>query len=169
MQTFLPYPNFPMCAKVLDDKRLGKQRVEAKQILNILEGKSKSKAWVNHPAVRMWRKNEHVLKHYINTMIKEWINRGFENNMEFEEVDPEILYSPRRLFDRKLHLSHRARLLKKNPKHYGQYWKAKDPNAPYWWPVPLKNSSKNKEMVDYWRARQEKEEKEKEKSKHAVH
>lgn len=35
MQTFLPYPDFALSAKVLDNKRLGKQRLEAKQILEI--------------------------------------------------------------------------------------------------------------------------------------
>ena len=29
MQTFLPYANYTKSAQVLDDKRLGKQRVEA--------------------------------------------------------------------------------------------------------------------------------------------
>lgn len=37
MQTFLPYPNFVESAKCLDDKRLGKQRVECLQILNVLQ------------------------------------------------------------------------------------------------------------------------------------
>lgn len=36
MQTFLPYKDFAECARVLDDKRLGKQRVECLQILNAL-------------------------------------------------------------------------------------------------------------------------------------
>lgn len=35
MQTFLPYPDFAESAKVLDNGRLGKQRLEAKQILQI--------------------------------------------------------------------------------------------------------------------------------------
>lgn len=35
MQTFLPYSSFEESAKCLDNKRLGKQRVEAKQILEI--------------------------------------------------------------------------------------------------------------------------------------
>ena len=34
MQTFLPYPDFHESAKVLDMKRLGKQRVEVLQLLN---------------------------------------------------------------------------------------------------------------------------------------
>ena len=33
MQTFLPYPDMIKSAKALDYKRLGKQRVEAKQII----------------------------------------------------------------------------------------------------------------------------------------
>ena len=36
MQTFLPHSSFKDTFKVLDYKRLGKQRVEAHQILNIL-------------------------------------------------------------------------------------------------------------------------------------
>ena len=36
MQTFLAYPYFNESASVLDDKRLGKQRVECLQILNVL-------------------------------------------------------------------------------------------------------------------------------------
>lgn len=37
MQTFLPYPSFELSARVLDDKRLGKQRVECLQILKALQ------------------------------------------------------------------------------------------------------------------------------------
>jgi len=33
MQTFLPYADFARCAEVLDPRRLGKQRVEALQIM----------------------------------------------------------------------------------------------------------------------------------------
>lgn len=39
MQTFLPYPNFIGSAKVLDVRRLGKQRVENLQIMQTLLGK----------------------------------------------------------------------------------------------------------------------------------
>lgn len=37
MQTFLPYPDYARSARVLDNKRLGKQRVESKQILQVLQ------------------------------------------------------------------------------------------------------------------------------------
>ena len=36
MQTFLPYPDFAASAAALDTRRLGKQRVEALQVLRAL-------------------------------------------------------------------------------------------------------------------------------------
>ena len=37
MQTFLPYKSFKKSAETLDYQRLGKQRVEAMQIINVIE------------------------------------------------------------------------------------------------------------------------------------
>ena len=83
MQTFLPYSDFVNISKVLDYKRLGKQRVEARQILNtILNGGG----WSNHPAIKMWRGYENALILYSNIMIKEWILRGYRNTMEIINV-----------------------------------------------------------------------------------
>ena len=62
MQTFLPYADFVKTAKCLDYRRLGKQRVEAFQILNILEGKTTKAGWKHHPAVLMWEGYENALK-----------------------------------------------------------------------------------------------------------
>jgi len=84
MQTFLPYENFEESARALDDRRLGKQRVEAKQIIDIIREKRRRQndhanacawnpktptwevwkeshtiGWENHPAVRMWEPNGH--------------------------------------------------------------------------------------------------------------
>ena len=73
MQTFLPYADFSKTAKCLDYKRLGKQRVEAKQILNILLDRTETKGWRNHPAVLMWVGYENALKIYYNMILDEWI------------------------------------------------------------------------------------------------
>lgn len=54
MQTFLPYPDFERSAAALDYRRLGKQRIEAYQILQTLQN-PEQRSWRNHPAVRMWR------------------------------------------------------------------------------------------------------------------
>jgi hypothetical protein len=70
MQTFLPYANVKKSVKCLDSKRLGKQRVEAFQILNILLNRTKTSGWRNHPAVKMWKGHENALKVYFNESVK---------------------------------------------------------------------------------------------------
>lgn len=80
MQTFLPYPDFQRVAETLDWRRLGKQRVEARQILTALQ---KGGAWHKHPAVLMWRGFEAALGLYSDYMIREWVKRGYRNNMKF--------------------------------------------------------------------------------------
>jgi len=106
MQTFLPYPDFNKSARVLDDKRLGKQRVECLQILQTLakgpyqsretilgDWKSCSKdefdslpkintrrtPWYNHPAVRMWKGWECTLTEYAIIICTHWVNRGYKD------------------------------------------------------------------------------------------
>ncbi len=50
VQTFLPFPRFDASAAVLDDARLGKQRVETLQVLRALV--LEDYGWAHHPAVR---------------------------------------------------------------------------------------------------------------------
>ena len=76
MQTFLPYPSFAESAACLDSKRLGKQRVEALQIWNIVSGKRSTGGWINHPATKMWRGYEKALTEYMNLSIILWKGRG---------------------------------------------------------------------------------------------
>ena len=68
MQTFLPYESFEKSAKVLDYRRLGKQRVEGMQIINAIENPN-PQGWKNHPIVIMWTPYVTALKHYTNVMI----------------------------------------------------------------------------------------------------
>lgn len=139
MQTFMPYPDFFQSLDCLDNKRLGKQRVEAKQILNVLLNRpTKSgvpyKGWLNHPCVRMWRGYENALMEYFNVSVMVWESRGFKNTMEFEEPGgavplPEWMRHP------VLYLSHRANLLRKDYQFYSQYgWQNEvSPDEPYAW------------------------------------
>ena len=62
MQTFLPFSSIRRSVSSLDNKRLGKQRVEVLQILKALSGETKG--WVNHPATAMWRGYEDALVFY---------------------------------------------------------------------------------------------------------
>ena len=74
MQTFLPYSDYDQSAAVLDYRRLGKQRVEAKQIMFALS--DPNYGWQNHPAVRMWRGHEYQLAQYGIAICYEWRKRG---------------------------------------------------------------------------------------------
>jgi hypothetical protein len=151
MQTFLPYNNFAKTASVLDQKRLGKQRVEAYQILNILEGRNPDSKWKNHVAVRMWKGYEKCLRLYYNSMLNEWEQvRGNNNNMPYLTVKSGTIIPPW-LSDPRLPLSHRGNLLRKDPEYYGQFgWDDADPHAPYWWPVTPKTPELAKWMIQYW-------------------
>lgn len=133
MQTFMPYPNFEKSLKTLDSRRLGKQRVEAFQILNILLNRTKTLGWRNHPAVKMWRGHANALKLYINTAIMLWIARGYKNNMKFEIIRGRVIF-PKWFGNKKFHDSHKSNLLRKDRKHYFEFSKEVPDNLDYVWP-----------------------------------
>lgn len=130
MQTFLPYSSFEASARCLDWRRLGKQRVEAFQILNTLRGLTNG--WANHPAVKMWEGYEPALAAYMNCCIAEWINRGYNNSMKLEQVESYDL--PEWIGWADFHASHRSNLLRKDGEYYGQFGWDEPNNLPYVWP-----------------------------------
>ena len=134
MQTFLPYPNIEKSLKVLDSKRLGKQRVEAFQILNILTKRTQTKGWRNHPAVKMWEGHTNALKLYFNKSLEEWISRGYKNNMKPEIIRGKIVL-PKWFGNRKFHSSHKSNLLRKDQEYYSQFKWKENSELPYVWPV----------------------------------
>lgn len=135
MQTFLPLPDLEESVKVLDYRRLGKQRVETYQVLNILLGRTDTKGWVNHPVTRMWRGYEEALKVYQNFTITEWVSRGYNNNMSFEDVDYDNLVMPFWFGDDRVHKSHRSNLLRKDFEYYSQFFD-EPADLEYYWAVP---------------------------------
>ncbi len=132
MQTFLPYPDFARSAACLDSRRLGKQRIEARQILTILTDPTR-RGWRHHPAVEMWRGYEDALRLYMNAMITEWTRRGHRNTMPLAQVMGEAKLPPW-LGDPAFHASHRANLLRKDPTFYSRYGWTESPDLPYVWP-----------------------------------
>ena len=118
--------------KVLDWRRLGKQRVEAKQILNILMNRTEKMGWRNHPIVKMWSGYEEALQLYFNDCVEEWIRRGYRNNMLMEDIIRPIIY-PEWLGDKEFHSSHRANLLRKDEGFYSQWNWLEDKSNPYAW------------------------------------
>ena len=132
MQTFLPHKSFKKSFKVLDYRRLGKQRVEAKQILNVLLERTDTKGWRNHPITKMWAGYESALQLYFNLCVQEWVRRGYNNNMEFAKITDDIVY-PHWLGDKSFHSSHRANLLRKDLEYYSQFGWVENPINPYAW------------------------------------
>ena len=134
MQTFLPYKDFKQSFKVLDWRRLGKQRVEAYQVLNILLNRTDSPngGWRNHPITRMWDGYEPALQQYFNLCVEEWIDRGYNNNMLMEDITEPIIY-PHWLGNESFHSSHRANLLRKDYEYYSQFKWREDSENPYTW------------------------------------
>jgi hypothetical protein len=136
MQTFLPYPDFKKSLQALDYRRLGKQRVEAYQIIRILNAASISKeyrgGYRNHPAVKMWRGHINALKRYYNLSLDEWIGRGYRNNMQKMSIRGKIAY-PEWFGRKNFHAAHRSNLLRKDPHFYGQYKWSEPPDLPYLW------------------------------------
>ena len=134
MQTFLPYSSFEQSAQVLDWRRLGKQRVEGMQIINAINNPTQ-KGWVNHPATVMWRPYVEALKLYTNTMITEWIKRGYNNTMKLYDVklNMDMVDIPHWLGNEKFHSSHRANLLRKDYEYYSQFNWDENPESPYVW------------------------------------
>lgn len=124
MQTFLPFSDFDKCARVLDCRRLGKQRLESVQILGTLSGKSKG--WIHHPAVKMWKGYERCLIDYNLAICEEWIKRGYRDSMTEKTLSYLDVFEgkgvePPWMGRKYLHDSYKGILFHKNPEHYKQF------------------------------------------------
>jgi len=132
MQTFLPYASFDRSFRCLDYKRLGKQRLEAKQILMCLRGEG-STGWAKHPAVKMWVGYESAIANYLVKCITEWVMRGYNNTMTPPDFTPNAPMPPW-LGDDRFHTSHKSNLLRKEPSHYGRMFGYLPSDLEYVWP-----------------------------------
>lgn len=138
MQTFAPYPDFGRLFRSLDRQRLGKQRVEAKQIIDLLLGRPPKsgkarKGWLNHPTVLMWKGYVSFLQQYYNACLAEWDRRGYRNITLQPEVVTEPAPAPWFWGNEGFHESHRSMLTHKKPDFYSSQWEV-TPNSGYLWP-----------------------------------
>ena len=137
MQTFLPYPDFTQSAKVLDYRRLGKQRVETKQLLQIILEETDKKGWRNHPAKKMWDGYAQALAHYGRIICLEWRGRGYKDTLlEYFEArsqdnNPAL---PPWVGQDDFHKAHRSNLLRKDKMYYSKFFTDVDDTYPYIWP-----------------------------------
>ncbi|MGC0380625.1 MSMEG_6728 family protein [Streptomyces sp. SAI-129] len=149
MQTFLPHPGFRDSALALDRRRLGKQRVEALQVLRglIVPGYG----WRHHPAVRMWTGYEEALVRYGLDVCRVWREHGHQDSCAASLVaglaeirpgepvrdQPELADAgelPPWMGDEAFHRSHRSALVRKDPAVYAGLFPGVPDDLPYVWP-----------------------------------
>lgn len=136
MQIFMPYADPFKTAKCLDNRRLGKQRIEALQIIQV---NIKKQVWAiprsikNHPVTKMWKGYESYLFFYVECMMLEWeLERDFNNDACGKVFDNLALsldfrkaYRMDHGLPKKINVdfikSHRALLYKKDPDYYSEF------------------------------------------------
>ena len=84
VQTFLPYPSFADSVRSLDRARMGKQRVEALQVLRAIT--VEGYGWRHHPVAKMWRGYLPALTKYALESADAWIELGHADT-----VRPQVL------------------------------------------------------------------------------
>lgn len=173
MQTFVPYPDFEASARALDQKRLGKQRVEVIQIVRALT--VPGYAWKQHPAVLMWQGYEEALGRYGLVMCDVWLEYGFGDTcagtisadlaafgITTIRTEPELAEAgalPPWLSDERVLESHRSALVRKDPEFYRKHFPDVPPDIDYFWPVRgsavLEREEKQRENARLRQARAE--------------
>lgn len=149
VQTFLPYADFERSARALDQKRLGKQRVECLQIVRALTWPTYG--WKHHPAVKMWRGHLEALARYSLTCCEVWVETGRGDTcaatigtdlaaagVRQVRTQAELAGAgalPPWLGDEDFHRSHQSALLRKDPAYYGALFPGVPDDLPYVWPA----------------------------------
>lgn len=149
MQTFLTRPGFRESAHDLDRRRLGKQRVEALQVLRGLT--VPGYGWRHHPAVRMWTGYEEALVRYGLEVCRVWRELGHQDSCAASLVAGFATHHPGApvrdqrdlaaagelppwLGNPEFHRSHQSALVRKAPEFYAARFPGVPDDLPYVWP-----------------------------------
>lgn len=115
MQVFVCYPEPIKVAQCLDSKRLNKQIIECRQILDAIDGKGKG--WFNHPVTKMYRSHRKWLYDYTNCL--ECYRKGLTGLAEIWSFWADNIRPP--FLTEDFCNQHKRRLYTKNPDHYKQF------------------------------------------------
>src|SRR5579885_1008273 len=148
MMTFLPYASFYWSLKILDNKRILKQVVEAFQIWCCLTNNG-SERWSNHPAVKMWKGYEKALQLYMIMALIECESRIkkdgtnyympkmrqhiIDYQLELSEEEIDNLEYPFWFGNDQLHFSHQSSLYRKDSEYYEDFKDTVEYYPNYYW------------------------------------
>ena len=148
MQTFVPFADIVDSAQCLDAKRLNKQLLEGRQIYGILASGKRTGAWVNHPAVKMWRNYDMGLYAYLRAVKDECVRRGIQTEKNWTAIEQmhesnwhrgDKIVMPAWWGDSRVHESHRNNLYVKDNDFYHSFADARRvtccDKCNYFWPV----------------------------------
>lgn len=130
MQTFVPFADLGQSASVLDSRRLNKQLLEGRQIYKILATNQRSGAWVNHPAVKMWRNYDTGLFEYLKAIMQECVRRNISTEKNWNAIldlhnnnwhRGDNATMPAWWGDERVHQSHRNNLYVKDMEYYVEF------------------------------------------------
>lgn len=136
----------------LDSARLGKQRIECKQIYTAL---TTGQGWIHHPATKMWEGCLDALMTYGYFICQEWKFRGFDDSLEpyfYERMPDNGLRDedwPWWFGYVEMVRAHRSKLIHKAPTHYRKLFAHKNTGEltlpakhrlPYIWPDPVERN-----------------------------
>lgn len=147
MITFLPYNDFVLSLRCLDNKRIVKQVIEAYQMWCCLMNISHHR-WRNTVMVKIWEGYEKALQLYTILALKEAESRITKKgrnyymptmrkhlkNYNFYDLDNVIEY-PEWFGDVRFHDSHKAMLYHKNPIYYIDFEQEGKKYSKYYWPL----------------------------------
>lgn len=111
MQVFLPFPDVAKSLQVLDKVRLWKQVLEAKQLLDCIDGRKDG--WKNHPCAKMYKRYPKFLIFYFNEGLRQWKGVGKTSYTYLSSDLLEQTDIPSWFGVNEFHLSHRSNLLRK--------------------------------------------------------
>lgn len=155
-QVYMPYSDFTMTARCLDNKRLNKQITEAKQVFTFVEY---GYGFQGNPSpYKMWEGCGNAIGLYILALYSEWQNRWFTKQRggnkehkagEFVLYDrnwnavKDIVY-PKWYTDEKVFSSYRSALLYKDFDWYSKFGWSEAPA------VPVKIDKKGNVTLPYY-------------------
>jgi hypothetical protein len=143
MQIYLPFSDFKINIKMLDEVTLGRQCNVATAFLEDIKKNKEQPKW--QPGLAMWITHDTFLGFYAHRLFAEWKVLGYPDLWSSKVTALGYLklsQQPRKPWwwgHARFHESNKATLLRLDPQWYGRFLKNVDMADVPWWPRPQPN------------------------------